>query len=362
MEIILIANEKGGTAKSATCLCLANCLTALGYKVLVTDTDPSGNLSAAALEEFPEHVLYDVFTGQCELSDAIYETPFGDILPTIKDLEHNSGSKKSFIIANRKNLGELFVSAQAEENPERFIYQLLRESGLESYYDFVIIDSAPAANLLITNAVVAADSVIIPVAPNSASTDGFLMFLKSIQEAAQRYKAKIRVDGLVFTQFSDNWKTRRMQIEEITFMACNREIYIYDNKFRTSASIETSMNECKPVLAYINNRDNGAYDAMNFTLEFLAKRGLTPKVAYPGVFQDEEKRWVFRKNGNMYFTYFMVGSDAKIESRRLKKGNLEDEAFMDAVGKTIFFDLQNLEAHLISQGIHYIPEDEASES
>lgn len=362
MEIILIANEKGGTAKSATCLCLANCLTALGYRVMVTDTDPSGNLSAAALEEFPDHVLYDVFTEACELEDAIYQTPFGAILPSIKDLSSASESKKSFVFKSRKNLGELFASAYGDDNAEQFLRNLLRQEELEKNYDFNIIDSAPAANLLITNAVVAADSVIIPVEPNSASSDGFLMFLKSIQEAAHKYNAQIHVDGLVFTKFSDNWQTRRKQIDEISFLARNREIYIYRNKFRTSASIETSMNECKPILDYINKRDNGVYDAMNFALEFLARRGLAPRVTFPGVIQDEENAWIYRKNGNKYYTYTMIGDKAQLESRRLKKGDLEDPAFMDTIGKTVFFDVMNLEAHLISQKIRYIPEGESSES
>lgn len=361
MEIVLLANEKGGVGKTSTVLLMGNCLTALGYRVLITDTDPSGNLSAAALEGFPEHVLYDIFTGACELHEAIYETPFGDILPTSKDLAPSNNTKKSFVIHNRKNLGELFASLYGKENTEQFLSILLRDPLLANNYDFSIIDSAPAANLLITNALVAADSVIVPIEPSSASIDGFLMFLESIKEASARYKTEIKVDGLLFTKFTDKRKTRREQTDSIVFCAKNRNLYVYRNKFRDASSIETSMNNCKPILDYINYQDSGVYDSMNFTLEFLAKRGLEPKKAYPGVLKDETGSWIFRKNGNKYFTYSMENGKARILTMRLKKGDLENEEFMSAIGKTVFFDLMNLEAHLINQGIRYIPENETGE-
>lgn len=356
MEIILIANEKGGTAKSATCLCLANCLTALGYRVMVADTDPSGNLSAAALKGFPEHVMYDVFTGDAELHEAIYETPFGDILPTTKDLAPEQNTKKSFVIKNRKNLGELFASLYGQENTEKYLSILLRDPMLESHYDFIIVDSAPAANILITNALVAADSVIIPIEPASASIDGFLMFLESIKEATAHYHTEVRVDGLLFTKYSDKRKTRREQVANIVFAAQNRGLYVYTNKIRDASSIETSMNNCKPILDYIHFQDNGAYDSMNFALEFLRKRNLEPKCKFSGVFKDETGTWIFRKNGNKYFTYAMEGDKARIQAVRIKKGDLENEEFLASVGNTVFFDLINLEKNLVAKGIPYIPE------
>lgn len=357
MEIILVANEKGGTAKSATCLCLANCLTALGYRVAVVDTDPSGNLSAAALDSFPPYVLYDIFTGACDLKDILYKTPFGDVMPTIKDIGPAPQAKKSFIIPNRKNLGELFAGLQGQENSEQYLTMLLRESGMENVYDFVIIDSAPAANLLITNAIVVADSVIVPCEPNSASVDGFNMFVESIMEVKQKYKTNISVDGLVFTKFTDEWKTRREHVDGITAKAKGSGIYVYNTKFRLSSAIETSMNDCRPILDYIN-QGSGAYDSMNFTLEFLAKRGLEPKQDFPGVFKNESGMWIFRKNGSLYYTYTMVDGKAHIESKRFKTAYLQEEAFMDAVGKTIFFCLENLEAHLIQENIPCISDKE----
>lgn len=296
MEIILVANEKGGTAKSTTCLCLANCLTALGYRVLTVDTDPSGNLSAAALPDFPQNVLYDVFKGNCDIEAAIYKTSFGDILPTVKDLAP-SKPKKSFIVPDRKSLSEIFDGLNGVENAEQFIRLLLRESGLEHTYDFVIIDSAPAANLLIVNAIVAADSVIIPCEPNISSVDGLNMFLASVDLAREQYNTDIQVDGLVFTRCTEKWKTRREHIEGIRTLAETKGLYLYSTKFRDSSAIETSMNECRPILDYIGI-GNGATDAMNFTLEFLAKRSLAPKAEFPGIVQDESGNWIFRKNSD----------------------------------------------------------------
>lgn len=353
MEIILIANEKGGTAKSATALNMGACLKALGYRVLIADTDPSGNLSAAALPGFPSHVLYDIFSGSCAVTDAIYETPCGDLIPTIKDLTPADNSKKSFVIRNRKNLGELFAGLNGEPGAEQYLSILLRESNLEHYYDIVIIDSAPAANLLITNAVVAADSVIVPIEPNSASIDGFLMFLESIRETRQKYHTNIQVDGIVFTKFSDKWKTRRKQIDGILAMANEQNIYIYNSKFRTCSSIETSMNECRPILDYIKYPDNGASDSINFTLEFLQKRGLEPKQSLPGIVKDEFGKWIYRKNGTPIYDCRFTDDGAQIVTRKFHHSMTEKEGFQEAIGTNLFFHLEQLEASLMQKDIAY---------
>lgn len=305
MEVVLIANEKGGTAKTTTTVCLANCLTALGYRVLAVDTDPSGNLSAWTLPEFPKKVLYDVLRGECPVQDAIVHTDFGDILPTVKDLAPVPDAIAPGIFpmqAGRKSLGDLFTSAVGKRFSEYILNSLIHnpQNALEEAYDFVLIDSAPADNLLVTNAIVAADSVIIPCEPTSASIDGLTMFVRSIQEAQKCYQTDVHLDGLVFAKFNDAWKARKEQITSIQEMARASHLRLYNTRFRLSASVESSMNNCRPILEYMF-QGWGATDAMNFTLEFLASRGMQPKKAFPGVEQDENGTLIFvRQKGVSY--------------------------------------------------------------
>lgn len=367
MEIILIANEKGGTAKTTTCLALANCLTALGFKTLVADTDPSGNLSAAALPDFPKHVLYDVFRGKCSVQDAIVTTEIADVLPTLKDLgdtREQSGTGR-FVLRERKTLTSIFSDMESEKDGENLLSYLLRFSELEKTYDFVIMDSAPSDSVLITNAIVAADSIIVPCEPASASANGLYMFIRSVQNAINfrqklapqlpegTYDPNLNLDGLVLTRYSDDWKTRREQIENILEMAKNLDMNVYSTKFRNSSAFEESMNECRPILDYVN-RGFGASDAMNFTLEFLAKRGLAPRVSFPGVFKDEKGNFIFRKNGSKCFTYVVENDVAYVEKQNFRLEYLKNKNWAEQIGKTIFFSMENLNEYLNQAGIPWL--------
>ena len=88
---------------------------------------------------------------------------------------------------------------------------------------------------------------------------------------------------------------------------------------------------------------------MNFTLEFLRKRGMQPMVQYPGVMRDEKGEWIFRKNGTEYYTFTVQDGQAIPEKKRFRQNLLEDPAWVAEIGKTVFFDRDNLFAYLKEQ-------------
>lgn len=372
MEIILIANEKGGTAKTNTCLSLANCLTALGYKTLVVDTDPSGNLSAAALPDYPKYVLYDVLRGRCTLSEAIVTTEIADVLPTLKDLNDSSGRKTAgrpgpFCLPERRSLTSVISDMESDENGKYLLTYLLRYSNLEKIYDFIIMDSAPSDSILITNAIIATDSIIIPTEASSASANGLFMFIKSVQGAfnfrkeilpqlpKDTYNTTLNIDGFVFTRHTDDWQHRHEQIDNIIEMANSLGTNVYKTKFYNAPIFERAMNDCRPILDYMS-RGFGASNAMNFTLEFLAKRNLTPKIAYNGVFKDESGQFIHRKNGSKTFTYAIESGVAYIFKQNFRLEYLQNETWKANIGKTIFFSLDNLKKHLEDAKIPWLME------
>lgn len=356
MEIILSANEKGGVAKTTTVLCLANCLTALGYKVLAVDMDPSGNMTRAALPENPVNVLYDVFKMKCAIQDAIVHTDICDILPTVKDEDDTDPSPLGgFAMASqkeRKSLGYLQNEWLGKKYSEQWLNSLLRTTGLDKLYDFILVDSPPADNLLVTNCIVAADSVIVPCEPTTGSVDGLKMFISSINAAHLMYRTQVKVDGILFSKYSENWNTRKKVSADISRMAKDAGIYVYDTKFRSSAPVETSMNLCRPILDYVN-QGTGAYDAMNIALEFLAKRDMEPRSSYPGVFRGENNRYVFRKNGSKYYTCDFQGQTAQIQEHSFRISYLEDAGFREQIGKSVFFDRTALESALARDGFSF---------
>lgn len=378
-EFILSANEKGGTAKTTTVILLGNCLTALGYHVLAVDLDPSGNLTAATLPEFPKYVIYDVFNGACQPEDAIVQTDSFDVLPTMKDLATGDEEQVPFG-GNRKSLGDYFASKIAEKGSQYYyVAHLLRSPTFAPVfrrYDFVLIDSGPSDNLIVSNCILAADSVIIPCEPTSGSHDGLVMFARSLKITNDCYGqtpfakklgcGNAKIDGLVLSRCTEDWRTRRNVLATIHQTATTKNIPVYRTKIRKSPAIETAMNECKPVLNYMYY-GTGAADAMNFTLEFLAKRGLAPRKLYPGVLTDENGMTLFRKSGDKFFTY-AIGEDgiAYISKKNFRTEYLEKPEWVEEIGKKHFFHLDSLVNRLESEGITYSmgdipPAEESSE-
>lgn len=303
MEIVLIGNEKGGTGKSATVHCLANALVGLGYRVLAVDFDPSGNLSRAVLPDFPQWVLYDVFTGACSLDDAIYHTEVCDILPTIKELALEIAPADEFLLAtkNSKSLTQLADRLAGRTGAEMVLRNLLRSEkhNLASRYDFILIDSAPSDNILITNAIVAADSIIIPCEPSQTGLDGVWMFISSVTTAGRSYiHAKAEIDGIVMTKYTEDGNNFRESIQTIREAAKYKDLYLYNTVMRESNNVAHAMGHCRPILSYLNNVlgcGHGPVDALNFALEFLAGRGLAPRVDFPGVYKDESGNLMYAK-------------------------------------------------------------------
>ena len=292
-EIVLVANEKGGCGKSTTCLCLGNVLTALGYKVLIIDFDPSANLSYSALSAFPDRSLYDVFDKKIPISDIIVETPFGYVAPAVKELVNLDGDFSAPV--ESKSLTEIASRWIGMRGSDFMLASYLRKDkrfNIHDYFDFVIIDSAPSDNNLITNAVLAADSVIVPCELSAASVNGLRMFVSTIASTNTTYNMDIYFDGLLTVKYSEKTSPDRNMAQSIEELCSSSEAlnHPYETKVRLSSSMRNVMDKGEPVLNYLAN-GYAATDSINMALEFLHRRGLSPKLDFPGVTKDETGRY-----------------------------------------------------------------------
>lgn len=294
MEVVLIANEKGGVGKTTTTLCLGNCLTALGYSVLIADMDPSANLSVAALPLKPTHSLYNVFDGSCTLPDILVKTPFGYIAPSNKEVPDLDGDLTP---VDSKSLTQIANRLIGVRGGEYMLNALLRKSkkyDLNKHFDFVLLDSAPSDNILILNSIIAANSVIVPVELSAAAVDGLQMFLGSISNAHAYYKTNVGFDGMLIVKYSEDTSSERKMAAILDNLCEAYDIPRYDTRIRHSATMRSALDNCKPILDYLSN-GHGAEDSMNMTLEFLRNRGLTPRVKFPGVRQDNNGQWFYKR-------------------------------------------------------------------
>lgn len=295
MEVVLVANEKGGVGKTTTSLCLANCLTALGYRVLIADMDPSANLSCAALPQNPSVSLYDVFDGRITLPEVIVHTEIADIAPSIKDVPNLDDDFTAPV--NSKSLTQIANRWIGVRGAEYMLAAALRKSkryNLEDYYDFVILDSPPSDNILITNCIVAADAVIVPCDLSASSVNGLQMFLGSIANANAYYNTNVSFDGMLQVKYSEETKPERAMAKAIEQLCSDHNIRCYQTKIRDSSNMKDAMDNCRPILDYVSN-GNGATDSMNMTLEFLRIRNMEPLTQFPGVER--------MPDGTLHFTY-----------------------------------------------------------
>ncbi|HXN06081.1 MAG TPA: AAA family ATPase [Nitrospiria bacterium] len=198
-RIIAIANQKGGVGKTTTAVNLSASLAILEKRILLVDTDPQGNAtSGVGIDKKQEHLtLYNVFSQQNNLSEVIQETEINHlkIVPSNGDL----------------------VGAEIEliqyPNREYILKQALEK--VASDFDYILIDCPPSLGLLTVNALVAADSVFIPVQCEYYAMEGLTQLLKTIQLIHKSLNPALEIEGLLLTMFDARNNLCNQVVEEI---------------------------------------------------------------------------------------------------------------------------------------------------
>lgn len=239
--VIALTNQKGGVGKTTTSSAIICGLTRLNKKVLGVDLDPQGNLGFSLGMEIENCVtIYEVFKNQLPIEEAIYETEFGDIIASNILL---SGAELEF---NRS--GREFMLSKALES-------------VKDKYDYIIIDTPPALNVLTVNAYVAADSLIIPMVPEILSLLGVTQLQETIYTVKQYYNQNLEVLGILMTKY-DRRVNLAKEVEEMAERIAEQlDSIVFHSKIRTSVVVAEAPAHGESIYNYAPN-SNPALDYM----------------------------------------------------------------------------------------------------
>lgn len=248
-KIIAITNQKGGVGKTTTAINLGASLAANDLKVLLVDCDPQGNSTTGlGVEKHPESsTLYDALTLSVPVENIITKTACEglDILPADKNL----------VAANMD-----LVDA---ENREFRLSELL--STIRDRYDYILIDCPPALDLLTLNALVASDSVLVPIQCEFFALEGISQLIDTVEKIREGFSKSLQLEGILLTMYDDRMNLTRQVADDL------KEFFdkdVFKTVIPRSIRLAEAPSYGKPILMY-DPRSRAAESYIKLAKEIL---------------------------------------------------------------------------------------------
>jgi len=187
-KVITVSNQKGGTAKTTSCVNLGIGLASAGKKVLLIDTDPQGSLSISLGYPEPDAMEKTLATLMMNIVND-EEFCLEDVM-----LHHEEGVD---IIPSNIELSAIEVSLVNVMSRELILKQLVER--VKDAYDYIVIDCMPSLGMMTINALACADSVLIPVQASYLPVKGLQQLIKTIGRVKRQLNPKLRIEGILLT-------------------------------------------------------------------------------------------------------------------------------------------------------------------
>lgn len=194
-----MSNQKGGVGKTTTTVNLAAFLAEKGKKVLIIDIDPQANAGygVGINAEESDNTIYEVLIGGISLEDAVHHTEFEN-LDIVPSNIHLSGAQVDMMELEEKE----FKMRKAID-------------AVRSYYDYILIDCPPSLGILTLNALIAADSVMIPLQCEYYALEGLSQLLQIISMVQENLNTALQIEGVVLTMYDSRTKLSQFVVNDV---------------------------------------------------------------------------------------------------------------------------------------------------